>query len=113
MIKSYFFLNGGIERPFYGEDRILIPSPDVATYDLKPEMSIFELTDELAENIESQKYDLIICNFANTDMVGHSGKLGGLHLAMESISDLRHKMGAQFPHSRKKLHVHTFQSQQF
>ncbi|CAC9562821.1 2,3-bisphosphoglycerate-independent phosphoglycerate mutase (EC 5.4.2.12) [uncultured Gammaproteobacteria bacterium] len=80
-----FFLNGGIERPFYGEDRILIPSPDVATYDLKPEMSIFELTDELAENIESQKYDLIICNFANTDMVGHSGKLGAAIKAVEAV----------------------------
>jgi len=80
-----FFLNGGIERPFYGEDRVLIPSPDVATYDLKPEMSAFELTDELAENIESQKYDLIICNFANTDMVGHSGKLDATIKAVEAV----------------------------
>ncbi len=80
-----FFLNGGIERPFYGEDRVLIPSPDVATYDLKPEMSAFELTDELAENIESQKYDLIICNFANTDMVGHSGKLDAAIKAVEAV----------------------------
>ncbi len=80
-----FFLNGGIERPFYGEDRVLIPSPDVATYDLKPEMSAFELTDDLAENIESQKYDLIICNFANTDMVGHSGKLEATIKAVEAV----------------------------
>ena len=80
-----FFLNGGIERPFYGEDRVLIPSPDVATYDLKPEMSAFELTDELVENIESQKYDLIICNFANTDMVGHSGKLDAAVKAVEAV----------------------------
>ncbi|SMN13231.1 2,3-bisphosphoglycerate-independent phosphoglycerate mutase [Bathymodiolus heckerae thiotrophic gill symbiont] len=80
-----FFLNGGIERPFYGEDRVLIPSPDVATYDLKPEMSAFELTDELVENIESQKYDLIICNFANTDMVGHSGKLDAAIKAVETV----------------------------
>ena len=80
-----FFLNGGIERPFYGEDRVLIPSPDVATYDLKPEMSAFELTDELAENIESQKYDLIICNFANTDMVGHSGRLDAAIKAVEAV----------------------------
>lgn len=80
-----FFLNGGIERPFYGEDRILIPSPDVATYDMQPEMSAFELTDELAENIESQKYDLIICNFANTDMVGHSGKLNATIQAVEAV----------------------------
>jgi 2,3-bisphosphoglycerate-independent phosphoglycerate mutase len=80
-----FFLNGGIERPFYGEDRVLIPSPDVATYDMQPEMSAFELTDELVENIESQKYDLIICNFANTDMVGHSGKLDATIKAVESV----------------------------
>lgn len=80
-----FFLNGGIERPFYGEDRVLIPSPDVATYDLKPEMSAFELTDELVEHIESQKYDLIICNFANTDMVGHSGKLDATIKAVEAV----------------------------
>ena len=80
-----FFLNGGIERPFYGEDRVLIPSPDVATYDLQPEMSAFELTDELVEHIESQKYDLIICNFANTDMVGHSGKLDAAIKAVEAV----------------------------
>ena len=80
-----FFLNGGIERPFYGEDRVLIPPPDVATYDLQPEMSAFELTDELVEHIESQKYDLIICNFANTDMVGHSGKLDAAIKAVEAV----------------------------
>ena len=80
-----FFLNGGIERPFNGEDRVLIPSPEVATYDLKPEMSAFELTDELVENIESQKYNLIICNFANTDMVGHSGKLDAAVKAVEAV----------------------------
>ena len=80
-----FFLNGGVERPFYGEDRVLIPSPDVATYDLQPEMSAFELTDELVEHIESQKYDLIICNFANTDMVGHSGKLDAAIKAVEAV----------------------------
>jgi 2,3-bisphosphoglycerate-independent phosphoglycerate mutase len=80
-----FFLNGGVEHPFYGEDRVLIPSPDVATYDLQPEMSAFELTDELVEHIESQKYDLIICNFANTDMVGHSGKLDAAIKAVEAV----------------------------
>ena len=80
-----FFLNGGVERPFNGEDRVLIPSPDIATYDLQPEMSAFELTDQLAENIESQKYDLIICNFANTDMVGHSGKLDAAIKAVETV----------------------------
>jgi 2,3-bisphosphoglycerate-independent phosphoglycerate mutase len=80
-----FFLNGGVERPFNGEDRVLIPSPEVATYDLQPEMSAFELTDALVENIESQKYDLIICNFANTDMVGHSGKLKAAIKAVEAV----------------------------
>ena len=80
-----FFLNGGVERPFNGEDRVLIPSPAVATYDLQPEMSAFELTDALVENIESQKYDLIICNFANTDMVGHSGILDAAIKAVEAV----------------------------
>lgn len=80
-----FFLNGGVERPFNGEDRVLIPSPEVATYDLQPEMSAFELTDALVENIESQKYDLIICNFANTDMVGHSGMLDAAIKAVEAV----------------------------
>lgn len=80
-----FFLNGGAEHRFSGEDRVLIPSPNVATYDLQPEMSAFELTDELVKNIESQKYDLIICNFANTDMVGHSGKLSAAIKAVEAV----------------------------
>ena len=68
-----FFFNGGEERMFEGEDRILINSPKVATYDLKPEMSLYEVTDALVEAIESRKYDTIICNFANGDMVGHTG----------------------------------------
>ncbi len=80
-----FFLNGGAEHRFYGEDRILIPSPNVATYDLKPEMSAFELTDNLVEHIESRKYNLIICNFANTDMVGHSGNLTATIKAVEAV----------------------------
>ncbi len=80
-----FFLNGGVDRPFYGEDRVLVPSPNVDTYDLQPEMSAFELTDELIEHIESQKYNLIICNFANTDMVGHSGKLDAAIKAVEAV----------------------------
>ena len=67
---TYFF-NGGIEKPFPGEDRKLIPSPKVATYDLKPEMSAFEVTDELLSQLAD--YDLIILNFANPDMVGHTG----------------------------------------
>lgn len=68
-----FFFNGGVEQPFAGEDRELIPSPDVATYDLQPEMNAPLLTDKFIAAIESQKYDFIICNFANPDMVGHTG----------------------------------------
>lgn len=68
-----YFLNGGVETPFSHEDRALIPSPQIATYDLQPEMSAIPLTDRLVEAIESQKYDLIICNYANPDMVGHTG----------------------------------------
>jgi len=68
-----FFFNGGEEKEFDGEERILIASPKVATYDLKPEMSVYEVTDNLVEAIESKKFDVIICNFANGDMVGHTG----------------------------------------
>src|SRR6185369_14263803 len=69
---TYFF-NGGVEKPYAGEDRILVPSPKVATYDLKPEMSAREVTDKLVEAIRSRKYDAIVCNYANGDMVGHTG----------------------------------------
>ncbi len=68
-----FFFNGGREEPYEGEDRFLVPSPKVATYDLKPEMSAYEVCDGLVEAIESQKYDFIVVNFANGDMVGHTG----------------------------------------
>lgn len=68
-----YFINGGQETPFEKEDRILIPSPKVATYDLQPEMSAIEVTDKLVKAIASSQYDLIICNYANPDMVGHTG----------------------------------------
>lgn len=68
-----YFLNGGTEEPFPNEDRELIPSPKIATYDLQPEMSAYELTDHLVKAIESQYYDLIVCNYANPDMIGHTG----------------------------------------
>jgi 2,3-bisphosphoglycerate-independent phosphoglycerate mutase len=68
-----FFFNGGREAPFAGEDRIMVPSPKVATYDLQPEMSLPELTVRLVEAIHSRRYDLIVCNIANGDMVGHTG----------------------------------------
>jgi len=80
-----FFLNGGREAPFEGEDRILIPSPKVATYDLKPEMSVFELADRLCEAIRSGKYDTFVCNIANPDMVGHSGKIDACIKAVEAV----------------------------
>ncbi|HEV8078351.1 MAG TPA: 2,3-bisphosphoglycerate-independent phosphoglycerate mutase, partial [Marinobacter sp.] len=80
-----FFFNGGREESFAGEDRILIPSPDVATYDLKPEMSAPEVTDKLVEAIKSGKYDLVICNYANGDMVGHTGKLDAAIKAAECL----------------------------
>ncbi len=80
-----FFLNGGREQTFEGEDRILVPSPKVATYDLKPEMSASELTDKLIEAIGSGKYDLIIVNYANPDMVGHTGVLSAAIKAAEVV----------------------------
>ena len=80
-----FFFNGGDETIFEGEDRILIPSPKVATYDLMPEMSAPEVTDQLVKAIESKKYDAIICNFANCDMVGHSGILEAAITAVETL----------------------------
>lgn len=80
-----FFFNGGEEKEFDGESRILIPSPKVATYDLKPEMSVYEVTDSLVEAIENKKFDVIICNFANGDMVGHTGIMPAALKAVEAV----------------------------
>ena len=80
-----FFFNGGEEHPFAGEDRILIPSPHVATYDLQPQMSAPQVTDELVQAIGSGKYDAIICNFANADMVGHTGNFPAAVQAIETL----------------------------
>ncbi len=80
-----FFLNGGIDTPFPGEDRILVPSPKVRTYDLQPEMNAVEVTDHLVEAITSGKYDVIICNYANCDMVGHTGIIPAAILAVEAV----------------------------
>jgi 2,3-bisphosphoglycerate-independent phosphoglycerate mutase len=80
-----FFFNGGEERVFDGEERILVPSPKVATYDLKPEMSAPEVTDKLVEAIGSGKFDLIVVNFANSDMVGHTGNLDAAIKAIEAV----------------------------
>jgi 2,3-bisphosphoglycerate-independent phosphoglycerate mutase len=81
---TYFF-NGGREQVYNGEDRILVPSPKVATYDLKPEMSAFEVTDKLEAAIRSRQYQAIICNYANGDMVGHSGNLEAAIKAVEAL----------------------------
>ncbi|MGQ0748919.1 MAG: 2,3-bisphosphoglycerate-independent phosphoglycerate mutase [Betaproteobacteria bacterium] len=83
---TYFF-NGGIEKPYPGEDRILVPSPKVATYDLKPEMSAYEVTDRLVEAIQSGKYHAIVCNYANGDMVGHTGNLAAATRAVEVLDE--------------------------
>lgn len=80
-----FFFNGGREDVFKGEDRILVPSPTIATYDLKPEMSAYEMTEKLVAAIDSEKYDLIVVNYANTDMVGHSGNIEATVQAIEAV----------------------------
>jgi 2,3-bisphosphoglycerate-independent phosphoglycerate mutase len=80
-----YFLNGGEERRYPGEDRIMVPSPKVATYDLQPEMSAPELTDKAVEAIASGKYDLIVLNYANPDMVGHTGSLKAAIKAVETV----------------------------
>ena len=80
-----FFFNGGEEKPFIGEDRIMVPSPKVRTYDLQPEMSLPELTDKLCGAIKANKYDVIICNVANGDMVGHTGNFDAAVKAMEAV----------------------------
>src|SRR5580704_10139104 len=80
-----YFLNGGREQPYSGEDRIMVPSPKVATYDLQPEMSAPELTDKAVTAINSGKYDLIVLNYANPDMVGHTGKLDAAIKAVETV----------------------------
>jgi len=80
-----FFFNGGREAPYEGEDRILVPSPKVATYDLKPEMSAFEVKDKLVAAIDTQKYDWIVVNYANGDMVGHTGVYAAVEKAVVAI----------------------------
>ncbi|HEX8837526.1 MAG TPA: 2,3-bisphosphoglycerate-independent phosphoglycerate mutase, partial [Candidatus Acidoferrum sp.] len=81
---TYFF-NGGVEKPFLGEERILVPSPKVATYDLKPEMSAAGITEAVVKAIEKGEFDAIIMNYANADMVGHSGKLEAAIKAVEAV----------------------------
>ena len=97
-----FFFNGGEEEVYPGEDRILVPSPKVETYDLKPEMSAYEVTDKLCTAIISQKYDVIICNYANGDMVGHTGNIIAAIKAIESLD----KCIGQVSNSIKKIKGH-------
>ena len=115
-----FFFNGGIELPFEGEERILVPSPKVATYDLQPEMSADELTEKLVEAIGSGKYDTVICNYANPDMVGHTGNFDAAVQAIEAldgclgqvITALQEVGGellrAAVARSRQRVHAPTF-----
>jgi 2,3-bisphosphoglycerate-independent phosphoglycerate mutase len=96
---TYFF-NGGEETVYPGEERIMVPSPDVATYDMKPEMSAFEVTDKLVAAIESKKFNAIVCNYANADMVGHTGNIQAAAKAIEAVDvclgrviEAMHKIG--------------------
>lgn len=89
-----FFFNGGKEQPFPKEERLLIQSPQIATYDLQPEMSAHELTDKLVHAIEHQEYDVIICNYANADMVGHSGNFKATVAAIECLDQCMQRVGA-------------------
>lgn len=82
-----FFFNGGVETPYLNEDRILIPSPKVDTYDMQPEMSVYEVTEKLIEQINNETYDLIIVNFANPDMVGHTGNIEAAIKAVEAVDE--------------------------
>ena len=82
-----FFFNGGVEAPNANEDRALIPSPKVATYDLKPEMSAYEVTEELLKRLETNEYDMIILNYANPDMVGHTGVFEAAKKAIETVDE--------------------------
>mgnify|MGYP005778964759 FL=1 len=82
-----FFFNGGEEKQYKGEERILVPSPKVETYDQKPEMSAYEVTDKVVEALEQDKYDVVILNFANTDMVGHTGSLQAAIKAVEAVDE--------------------------
>ncbi len=87
-----FFFNGGEEKQYKGEDRILVPSPKVETYDLKPEMSAYEVTEKVVDAINSDKYDVIILNYANPDMVGHTGNLDAAIKAIEAIDECVEKV---------------------
>lgn len=98
-----FFFNGGVEEPFPGEDRLLIPSPKVATYDQKPSMSAREVTDAVLERLD--KYDFIVLNFANPDMVGHTGDLNAAIAAVETVDECLGRIAAAMEERRAPLLV--------
>ncbi len=99
-----FFFNGGVEQPWPGEDRVMIPSPkEVTTYDQKPSMSAIEVTDEVVKRVESDKYQLIILNFANCDMVGHTGILAAAIEAMETVDSCLGRVVAAVSQAGGKL----------
>ncbi len=87
-----FFFNGGNETPYKGEDRVLIPSPQVATFDMKPEMSAFEITEKAIELIESEMYDVMVLNYANCDMVGHTGIMEAAMKAVSTVDTCVNKL---------------------
>jgi 2,3-bisphosphoglycerate-independent phosphoglycerate mutase len=87
-----FFFNAGLEQPYPGEDRALIPSPKVATYDLQPEMSAYEVAAEAVARVKSGKYDLMILNFANCDMVGHTGIFNAAYKAVHAVDECVHQV---------------------
>ncbi len=101
-----FFFNGGVETQFPGEDRVLVPSPKVATYDLQPEMSADEVADKCVERIESGAYDVIILNFANCDMVGHTGVFDAAVRAVETVGYLRGPGGGRHHEDGRHRHDH-------
>lgn len=90
-----FFFNGGVEEPNEGEDRILIPSPKVPTYNLKPEMSAYEVTSMLISKLQENIYDVVILNFANPDMVGHTGSIAATVKALETVDDCLGRIAGQ------------------
>jgi 2,3-bisphosphoglycerate-independent phosphoglycerate mutase len=89
-----FFFNGGFEQPYIGEERYMVPSPQVATYDLQPEMNLGQLTDVICEALSSGKYDFVVANFANPDMVGHTGMLAAAEEAVKAIDVAVHRVAA-------------------
>ncbi len=101
---TYFF-NGGVEKPYRGEERLLVDSQKVATYDLKPEMSAAGITDILCRGIEERRHDFILANYANGDMVGHTGKIPAVVRAVETVDGCLERVMASAQRARASLIV--------